>query len=113
MYKLNHNPELVLNVIYKPESMFRIRPVTRASSTLEGHGDAILSVGFSPDGQQMASASGDHTMRIWDLNTETPLNTCVGHTHWVLYVAFSADCEKVATGSMDNTIILWKASTGV
>jgi len=107
-----HSGELVLKITYRPEALFRIRPVTRASSTLEGHGDAILCTAFSPDGQSMASTSGDHTMRIWDLNTETPLHTCKGHSHWVLFVAYSADCQLIATGGHDGHIILWNALTG-
>ena len=89
-----------------------IRPITRASSTLEGHSEAILSVAFSPDGKSLASGSGDTTVRIWDLNTETPLFTCSGHKHWVLFVSFSPDCKKVASGGMDHNILLWNAETG-
>lgn len=36
------NTEMVLPLTYKPEAMFKVRPVTRASSTLEGHSEAIL-----------------------------------------------------------------------
>lgn len=92
--------------------MFRIRPITRASSTLEGHTEAVLSVAFSPDGKALASGSGDTTVRIWDLQTETPLFTCEGHKHWVLFVSFSPDCSKVASGGMDHSIFLWNAETG-
>ena len=41
-----------------------------------GHTDAVLAVGFSPDGRQLASGSGDTTARLWDLATQTPLHTC-------------------------------------
>jgi ribosome assembly protein 4 len=92
--------------------MFHIRPITRASSTLEGHSEAILSVAFSPDGKNLASGSGDTTVRIWDLNTETPMFTCEGHKHWVLFVSFSPDCKKLASGGMDHNILLWNVETG-
>ena len=78
--KSNHSNETVLPLTYKPEAMFRIRPITRASSTLEGHSEAVLSVAFSPDGSMLASGSGDCTVRVWDLNTETPLFTCGGES---------------------------------
>lgn len=43
-----------------------------------GHNEAVLSVVFSPDGRHLASGSGDTTVRLWDLNTQTPMFTCTG-----------------------------------
>lgn len=53
---------------------------TKLQSNLSysGHTEAVLSVSFSPDGQNLASGSGDTTVRLWDLNTQTPLFTCSG-----------------------------------
>jgi len=45
------NSETVLSLVYKPEATFKVRPITRASATLEGHAESILSVNFSPDGK--------------------------------------------------------------
>lgn len=45
-----------------------------------GHAEAVLSVAFSPDGRQLASGSGDTSVRFWDLSTQTPLYTCTGLT---------------------------------
>lgn len=68
----NYDGEKVLKIKYKPEATFAVRPITRATATLEGHGEAILCLNFSPDGTRLASGSGDKTVRFWDLNTCTP-----------------------------------------
>jgi len=52
-----------------------VRPITRISSSLEGHSEAILNVKFNFDSSKIASASGDKTIRIWDTLTETPVKT--------------------------------------
>ena len=33
---------------------------------LTGHEDYVHALDFSPDGTRLVSASGDHTLRIWD-----------------------------------------------
>ena len=53
-----------------------------------GHTEAVLSVAFSPDGQQLASGSGDTTVRLWDLNTQTPMYTCTGWKIQVLCLIY-------------------------
>ncbi|KAJ0430511.1 putative transcription factor WD40-like family [Helianthus annuus] len=70
--------EKAVTIVYQPQAVFRIRPVNRCSSTIAGHTEAVLSVAFSPDGQHLASGSGDTTVRLWDLNTQTPMFTCTG-----------------------------------
>uniref|UniRef100_F6UTI0 Notchless protein homolog 1 n=1 Tax=Callithrix jacchus TaxID=9483 RepID=F6UTI0_CALJA len=71
--------EKVLDIIYQPQAVFRVRAVTRCTSSLEGHSEAVISVAFSPTGKYLASGSGDTTVRFWDLGTETPHFTCKGH----------------------------------
>jgi len=104
--------ETAIPIVYQPQAVFRVRSVTRCTSSMAGHTEAVLSVHFSPDGNYLASGSGDTTVRIWDLNTETPLHTCKGHSNWVLCISFSPNGKLIASGGMDGDIRLWNPQTG-
>lgn len=104
--------EQVLQIVCQPQAVFRIRPVTRCSATIPGHAEAVLSVSFSPDGRQLASGSGDTTVRFWDIGTQTPHFTCSGHTNWVLVISWSPDGKQLASGGMDNDVRLWEPTKG-
>ncbi|XP_066924910.1 notchless protein homolog 1-like [Clytia hemisphaerica] len=104
--------EQVVQIVYQPQAIFKVRSVTRCTSTIPGHAEAVISVAFSPDGKFLASGSGDTTVRFWDVETETPQFTCKGHKHWVLSIAWSPDGKKLASGCKNAEIRLWDPSTG-
>jgi WD40 repeat protein len=47
----------------------------RALRTLEGHADSVRGVAVTADGRRAASASGDHTLKVWDLASGMVLAT--------------------------------------
>ncbi|RYP27056.1 hypothetical protein DL767_007830 [Monosporascus sp. MG133] len=80
--------------------------------TLEGHGDDVSSVAFSPEGSRLVSGSFDGTIKIWDAATGACLSTLTGHDDSVSSVAFSPDGSRLASGSSDGTVKVWDATTG-
>ena len=67
---------------------------------------------FSPDGRLIASASADHTVKLWDAATWAEVRTLRGHADAVRAVAFSPDGRRLASGGDDKTVKLWDAATG-
>ncbi|ENI06404.1 hypothetical protein COCC4DRAFT_39559 [Bipolaris maydis ATCC 48331] len=80
--------------------------------TLEGHSDQVNSVSFSPDGRQLASASSDNTVKLWDTATGEVLKTIASHSHFVIAIAFSPNGRQLASGSWDGTVKLHDTATG-
>jgi WD40 repeat protein len=75
--------------------------------TLTGHSSGVISVAYSPDGKQLASASRDNTIKIWDISSGKAVKTLTGHGDTVRSVAYSPDGKQLASASFDKTIILW------
>lgn len=104
--------ERILPIAFFPMSVFRVRPVTRCSSSMPGHTEAVLCAAFSPDSSYLATGSGDTTVRLWDLNTEMPWKELKGHKSWVLAVAWSADGAYLASVGMDKAVLVWTPGKG-
>jgi WD40 repeat protein/serine/threonine protein kinase len=77
---------------------------------LSGHSARFSCNAFSPDGTQLATASGDTMLKVWDARTGTELHTLDGHNGPVLDVTFSPDGNLLASAS--ETAKIWDASTG-
>ena len=82
---------------------------TEPDTVLEGHAAPIVALAVSPDGATLASASWDHTVRLWPLAGGAP-RVLEEHTQNVNGVAFTADGRAVISASYDLSVRIWPLS---
>lgn len=73
-----------------------------------------LQVDFNPkDSNTFASASLDHTIKVWGLNTSSPHFTLEGHQQGVNSVSYFPGGDKpyLVSGSDDRTVRVWDYQT--
>ncbi len=73
---------------------------------LQGHTAPVMAVTFSPDGQTIATASWDSTIKLWTPKGQE-LKTLKGHSGELWNVVFSPDGKTLASASSDQTVKLW------
>ena len=88
------------------------QPITEWT-VFKGHTEGINSVAFSPDGKTLASASSDHTAKLWDVVRGQEHVTLAVNTGRLFMVAFSPDGRLLAAGGDDNIIRVWDATSRV
>lgn len=81
--------------------------------TNDGLFRGVIDIAFSPDGQQLASASQDQTIKLWSNSTGQELMTFRGHMGVVLQVLFTPDGQRLVSSSNDQTVRIWDVSTGL
>src|SRR6187397_911278 len=82
---------------------------TEPDAVLEGHTAPIAALAVSPDGETLASASWDQTVRVWPL-AGGAARALEGHTQNVNGVAFSPDGRTLVSVSYDLTLRIWPLS---
>ncbi len=70
----------------------------------------VNSVVFNPDGDIIASGSGNGTIRLWDANTGEFIKFLVGHTKSVNSIAFSPNGKTLMSAGTDGAC-LWDVNT--
>lgn len=78
-----------------------------------GHRGDVTAVAFNPNMQQLASASLDGTVMLWNFKPSMRAFRLVGHTSAVEDVSFSPSGHLLASASRDCTVRLWVPSVKV
>jgi WD40 repeat protein len=72
---------------------------------LKGHDSYLSDLAFTADGQFLATASADKTVRLWDVASGKQLSSFPAGDCWRL--AISPDGKTLATGTREKKIRLW------
>jgi|GEM_PF-6973685 WD40 repeat protein/beta-lactamase regulating signal transducer with metallopeptidase domain len=118
MYAMNHR-DSADSVGWSPDGRWlamSIGPVVRLFDSQKGlpsfkrvfagHLDTVFEVHFNHRGDQLATASNDGTVRIWDLDGREQF-VYRGHGDAVLSVSWHPDDTRLASSSSDGTARIW------
>ncbi|WP_337885392.1 AAA-like domain-containing protein [Fischerella thermalis] len=73
---------------------------------LEGYNDAVRSVNFSPNGQNIVTASEDNTVKLWSIDGRE-IKKFTAPNQIFISAIFSPDSKMIAAISANNTVKIW------
>lgn len=79
-------------------------------AVFEGHG-AYIDGALPLESQKLLTWSRDATLRTWDIETGTPLDTFLGHSK-AIDGAMQLPSGDILSWSRDRTLAIWSAGTG-
>jgi WD40 repeat protein/serine/threonine protein kinase len=81
------------------------------AAVLAGHTDTVLGLGFSADGQILATCGADDTIRFWNTTTWKEIPPVIGQKGTVNTLSFSPNGRTLASASFDGAMKLWDVAT--
>jgi WD40 repeat protein len=77
------------------------------------HGSGrLVHCAFSPNGEVLATAAEDRTVRLWNGHTGEVVGDPLLHSDVPLKISFSSDGGRLATAGIDGTIRVWSVPDG-
>ncbi|HXC71386.1 MAG TPA: TIR domain-containing protein [Pyrinomonadaceae bacterium] len=87
-------------------------PTRQLVGVLDGHPNAVNSIGLTRDERYILSGSCDHTVKLWDLNNYSCVGSFEGHKHYVDQIAVSPTDSIVASAARDGCSRIWNWQQG-
>jgi len=108
---VNPVPTYLNNYGYNPapSAGLTVKPAYTMIGCLEGHGAAVNAVQIH--GEEVVSASGDRTVKVWNWPEQTCTRTLIGHTKGIACVQY--DGRRIVSGSSDNEVKVFDAGSGL
>ncbi|GAA0155125.1 ubiquitin-protein ligase [Lithospermum erythrorhizon] len=85
---------------------YDLRNISQPLHIFSGHRKAVSYVKFLSN-NELASASTDSTLRLWDVKENVPLRTFRGHTNEKNFVGLTVNSEYIACGSESNEVFVY------
>jgi F-box and WD-40 domain protein 1/11 len=104
-------PSYIINMEHELESQqlhFKPLPAYSLLMTMDGHAAAVNAIQIL-DGQ-IVSASGDRSVKIWNVRTGACIKSISGHTKGIACVQF--DGRRIVSGSSDESVRIFDRITG-
>lgn len=101
-----------IHYIQRPKSLWEQAQNLSLVNTFPGHTSGIKGIALDPDGQILASAGLDNTIKIRNPRTNEIIRTLTGHSGNIYSVAISRDGRTLVSASADKTIKVWNLQTG-
>jgi WD40 repeat protein len=96
---------------FAPTNVARVWDATKkrggALYTLPAQGSELTDASWSPDGDQLATATYYGRVKIWNAHNGAEVLTLRGHTDTVEEVVWSPASNRVATASLDSSWRIW------
>jgi len=83
-------------------------------ATIKTVKDVVVEEGCVPDSAyteaytEAVSASWDHSIRIWEIETGVCVESLVGHTDGVRCLCVVEGGERILSGGMDRSVRMWR-----
>lgn len=79
--------------------------------TCKGHKRGVWCVKFGRHEKVLATASGDKTVKLWNLSDFTCIKTFEGHANSVLRVDFLSGGQQLVSSGSDGLVKIWNVRT--